>query len=356
MPEATVVDAVPDHGALVISLDFELHWGVRDRLRADGPYRRNLLGARAAVLDILDCFRARGIAATWATVGFLFATSRQELESYAPAVRPAYRDRSLDPFDEGTGTDEADDPLHYAPSLIDAIRRTPDQELASHTFSHYYALEAGQDRETFRADLGSAVAIAATRDVRFSSIVFPRNQHNPDYDDVLLQAGIVCYRGNPSAHVYRAVAGHGETFVRRALRLTDSHLPLFGTHTTAWSSILQPNGLANVPASMFLRPCGRTPGPAAELRLRRICSAMAAAARDRRVFHLWWHPHNFGAATAANLGVLERIVAHFETLRERHGMRSLTMIGAATAAGAGTPAGRSRDEAAGSGPTVGLIA
>ena len=62
----------PPFGALVISLDFELHWGVRDKRPVDGPYRENLLGAREAIPQMLDLFEEFGVAATWATVGFLF--------------------------------------------------------------------------------------------------------------------------------------------------------------------------------------------------------------------------------------------------------------------------------------------
>jgi hypothetical protein len=82
----------PDFGALVISLDFELHWGVRDKSAPDGPYRENLLGARKAIPRILDLFEEFDVAATWATVGFLFAESRREREEFSPVVRPQYTD------------------------------------------------------------------------------------------------------------------------------------------------------------------------------------------------------------------------------------------------------------------------
>ena len=78
----------PGYGALVISLDFELHWGVRDKCAPDGSYRENLLGARKAVPAMLDLFEEFDIAATWATVGFLFAESRQEREAFSPNARP----------------------------------------------------------------------------------------------------------------------------------------------------------------------------------------------------------------------------------------------------------------------------
>src|SRR5215218_1692446 len=130
----------PRYGALVISLDFEFHWGVRHTTPPDGPYRRNLLGVWEAVPKMLALFEEYGIAATWATVGFLFAKSRQELEEFSPSVKPLYANPLLSPYQEPIGESEIDDPLHFTPSLIDVIRKTPHQELATHTFSHYYCL------------------------------------------------------------------------------------------------------------------------------------------------------------------------------------------------------------------------
>ncbi|MBW3671359.1 MAG: polysaccharide deacetylase, partial [Acidobacteria bacterium] len=112
-------------GALVLSLDFELAWGVRDRLDPRGPYRKDLLGTRAAIPDILALFEEYRISATWAVVGFLFSISREELERIAPKVRPRYADRALDSYSESVGENENDDPLHFAPSLVQAIQRTP---------------------------------------------------------------------------------------------------------------------------------------------------------------------------------------------------------------------------------------
>ncbi len=126
------VNALP--GALVISLDFELRWGVRDWNTA-GRYTPNLHGARVAIPHLLSLFAEFDVAATWATVGMLFARDREELQAAFPQVRPAYINRALYPYDEPIGLDERTDPLSFAPSLIDAISQTPRQEVASHTFS-----------------------------------------------------------------------------------------------------------------------------------------------------------------------------------------------------------------------------
>src|SRR5438105_9743959 len=126
-------------GALVVSLDFELHWGMRDKRSAKECAQR-LLGSRQVVPRLLDLFLEREIHATWATVGFLFSRTRQDLEEAMPRVRPEYFDRKLSPYDERIGEDEAEDPLHYAASLTDLIRACPHQELATHTLSHFYCL------------------------------------------------------------------------------------------------------------------------------------------------------------------------------------------------------------------------
>src|SRR5439155_23877914 len=131
----------------------ELDWGVRDS-RTFRKYGDNLLGVRQAVPAILELFERYEIHATWATVGFLFCRTRAELLAAAPSLRPAYEDPKLDPYRamEEIGECEDTDPFHYAASLIALIRRRRFQEIASHTFSHYYCLEPGQDAGCFEED------------------------------------------------------------------------------------------------------------------------------------------------------------------------------------------------------------
>ncbi len=317
------------HGALVISLDFELHWGVRDKTPPHGSYRQNLLGEWEAVPRMLALFEEFDIAATWATVGFLFAKSRQELEEFSPPIKPLYTNPVLSPYHEPIGEGEIDDPLHFAPSLIEVIRKTPRQELATHTFSHYYCLESGQNRETFEADLKSALSIAHKNGVRLRSIVFPKNQHNPDYEDLLVDAGIVCYRGNPCAWMYRASTAAAQTKPKRAARLLDAYTNLAGPHTVSWNAMQQGGGLCNVPASFFVRPYSPRYERFEPLRLRRIIGSIKRAAVAKEVVHIWWHPHNFGTHIDQNLGFLREILKAFCRYRDSHGMRSMSMADAA---------------------------
>jgi len=321
----------PDFGAFVISLDFELHWGVRDHSSATGDYRQNLLGEQQVVPSLLSLFREFEIAATWATVGFLFAKSKSELDSFKPSVLPAYADASLFPYDEEIGADEESDPLHYAPRLIEQIQNTPRQEIATHTFSHYYCLEAGQNEESFAADLQSAVAIAEPYGVRPRSIVFPRNQCNSEYESVLLENGIVCYRGNQKSWMYQVTDINRKHPLYRAARLADSYFNVAGAHTFKWQDIWSDN-IANVPASMFLRPFSKKMGRLEKLRLQRIKGSIAFAAERREIYHLWWHPHNFGVNLEENLNFLREILTTFREYQKSHDMRSLSMLDVALTA------------------------
>jgi peptidoglycan/xylan/chitin deacetylase (PgdA/CDA1 family) len=312
-------------GAFVVSLDFELHWGVRDRVSVC-DYEENLLGAREAVRWMLELFSRYGIHATWATVGFLLFETKEDLIRHAPALKPTYADVRKCPYRDLPliGGDERSDPFHFAPTLVRLIAATPHQELATHTFSHYYCLEPGQTGLEFADDLRAALA-AAERLVgrRPVSLVFPKNQVNEAYLAICTALGIVAYRGSERAWYSRLGRSRGAALLRRALRLLDAYVNVSGSHAfTPTSSRGVP---VDVAASRVLRPYSPALRILEPLRSRRIATQMTVAARRGQVFHLWWHPHNFGRNQRENLQFLERILVHFTRLRREHGMRSLSM-------------------------------
>ncbi|MFB6374177.1 MAG: polysaccharide deacetylase family protein [Bradymonadaceae bacterium] len=310
-------------GQLVISLDFELFWGVHD-YRAIDECRDRLMTTREVVPALLDTFEQFDVRATWATVGFLFADGRDEALAHSPDDRPTYECDRYSPYPhlERTGTSEADDPLHFAPSLIERIRETPGQEIGSHTFSHYFCLEEGQRLAAWRADLSAARAIAERRGVDLTSLVFPRNQVAPAYVEAAGDAGFASFRGPPGVSFYEPWARDGRTVWGRAARLLDAHVPLAGPITHELDGAGRP---VDVPASRMLRPWRPATAPFAPLRGRRIRREMRTAAENGECFHLWWHPHNFGAFPEQNLSFLRRILGDFAELRADEGMKSVTM-------------------------------
>lgn len=325
-----------EQGAVfVISLDFELYWGVRDRMTLDG-YGENLLGVRAAVPAMLALFAEYGIHATWATVGFLFFNNRDELLQGLPERKPDYANSQLSPYHtiEQIGDTEQHDPFHFAPSLIKLIASFPYQEIGTHTFSHYYCLEHGQDIDTFRDDLAAAMRIAKGHNLQLQSLVFPRNQFNGRYLAVCKELGIRAYRGNESSWMYQAKNEDDESLLRRAIRLADAYVNFSSHNAYSWHGITS-SFPHNIPSSRFLRPYSPRLRLLEPLRLRRILGDLTYAARTDQVYHLWWHPHNFGVNLEENLAFLRRILAHHARLQETRGMESLNMGELATRAGDG---------------------
>jgi peptidoglycan/xylan/chitin deacetylase (PgdA/CDA1 family) len=313
-------------GALVLSLDFELWWGLRERSLRPGDQTSRLQGARRVVPRLLELFDEFQVAATWATVGFLFAESRAELERFLPPIRPRYADGRLSPYDDLADPARGDDALRFAADLVRGIQRTPRQEIATHTFSHYYCHEPGQDRDAFRADIAAACQVAAARGVRLRSIVFPRNQHNPDYDDILLDAGIRAYRGNPRTKRWEfAGAEESRNAWKRVGRLAEAYVGGGESDTVAWEDVPQPSGLSDVRASGVLRPYRAALKHLEGVRMGRIRRSLGHAARTGRLLHLWWHPHNFGVHTEENLTFLRGVLHEFSECRDRWGMASLSM-------------------------------
>ena len=321
-------------GRFVISFDFELFWGVRDSTTL-ARYGNNILGVRDAVPRLLDLFERYGVRSTWGTVGFLFFDNKDELLASVPALRPRYADPRLSPYEviSEIGRDERRDPYHFGLSLIRRIMTCPGQEIGTHTFSHYYCLEPGQDEGAFRADLDAAKRAAARLGITLRSITFPRHQIN--YLRTCREAGLIAFRGQSRAWIHDP--NQRKAPARRALRLADAYLDLSGRN--ARRAERDPSGMIDVPASRFLRPFAPRLRSIEGMRFRRIARGMRQAATAGAIYHLWWHPHNFGAHLEDNLAMLQRILDTFRELALEHGMQANTMIEIAADLAGGEPAG-----------------
>ena len=323
-----------EHGTLVISLDFELYWGVHDVMELSG-YRDNLLGVRQAIPRMLALFESYHIHATWAAVGFLFYQEKEQMLAHLPERKPGYTDMALSPYPKlpAVGKDELEDPLHFGGALIDQIKAVPHQEIGTHTFSHYYCLEAGQTEEEFEDDLKAALAAAERHGAGLKSIVFPRNQVNHAYLDICRKHGLATYRGNEQSFVYHADAfSSNQSPFKRIIRLLDAYLNLTGHHIHV---VEGKDSLVNVPASKFLRPYSKRLKWAEPMKLGRIKKSMTKAAKENKMYHLWWHPHNFGTHIEENGRMLTEILEHYRELEAEYGMKSLNMGEVGALAGAG---------------------
>ncbi len=83
--------------------------------------------------------------------------------------------------------------------------------------------------------------------------------------------------------------------------------------------------MLNLRSSRFLHPYTRTFRALEPLRLRRVKQAMTYAAKHGEVFHLWWHPHNFGVHQQKQVLILTDILEHFTSLQQQYGFMSKNM-------------------------------
>ncbi len=306
----------------VISLDFELFWGVADS-RTIAGYRHNIEGEWEAIPKMLDLFQRYEIRATWATVGMLMCRNYSQWREIRPSVLPGYERRECSTYSLDEVVRE-NPKLFFARPLVEQILDTEGQELATHTYSHFYCGEAGATPEQFAADVICQQSIFSEYGIKATSLVLPRNQVKEDYLRIAAAYGITAYRGNQDHWLYRD--GHFTPYgsIGRLVRKTDGYLPLSGDHVSYPEQCVVAGVPVNVPASCFLRPSTNF-RILDSLHLLRVKRGMLEAARTDGIFHLWWHPHNFGTNLEQNLSNLESLLKFYLFLADKYGMRSVAM-------------------------------
>lgn len=308
--------------ALIISLDFELFWGMQDNWKLE-DYQENVLGGRKAIPRLLELFAKHNIHATWATVGFMFAGNYNDVKKYFPekSLLPTYDNEKLSSYRcfNQIGKDEKKAPCFYAPSLIKLIAEYEGQEIATHTFSHYYCRESGQTKEQFEADIKAAVSIAKDKGYQIESLVFPRNQCIDDYLIDLSKIGITIIRNEEQSWIHKRVKNN---VIKRILRLFDTYFPLSGQGGYIPH---KEHGVWDFAGSRMYKPFLKPLAFFEPLKVRRIKKQMLHAAKNNLVFHLWWHPHNIGIKTDYHLQQLEEIFNYYDILKEKYSMKSMNM-------------------------------
>ncbi|WP_192350507.1 polysaccharide deacetylase family protein [Algoriphagus sp. Y33] len=311
------------HGTFTISLDFELLWGIFDKV-GTGYDPAYFSRTRQLIPDMLEVFWKNEIKATWATVGMLFAENEEEWKYYSPIQVPSYRDPKLSAYEFVKKTGFRSE-VHFAPELVKAIIDTPGQELGSHTFAHYYTLMRGQSPEQFRQDLQATQRISQDKfAVTLKSLVFPRNHINELYLPICLEEGYTQVRSNPQSWYWQET--QHEDLSKKWFRSADCFFRV-GTKTSYPKT--QMSRLENeplmIPASRILRPISKSNKLFNSVRLNRIKEEMLAAAKSNEIYHLWWHPHNFATDPLAAMHELNEIISHFQSLKYEFGMESMTM-------------------------------
>lgn len=273
-------------GALTISIDLELAWGIWDKPSKDYFDRCAELESRV-VAGVLELFERHEISATWAIVGRLLSRAER-----LPVSTP-HGER-----------------IWFAPAIVEAIRRAKtEQEIGSHSFAHVYF--DGISRAEADQDLAAAREVHAREGLPFKSFVYPRNA--VAHVDALAAHGLSIFRSDDRGWFIDAKRRGGKR-VGQAANLIDKLVPIAPQAVP----LERREGMAELPGSMLLmarKGLRRFTRPGLmRLKARR---GLAVAQRERRVFHLWFHPSNFYWDTARQLRLLGDILSDAARLRER---------------------------------------
>jgi len=314
-------------GVFSVSLDFELHWGCFVNMRKIGNAEKKYFSnTRAAIPKMLALFEEGGIHVTWAAVGMLYCSNTGEWEKNKPDLIPTFKNKNASAYEwvKEFGFEEEEDRQHFAPGIIELIKKVPFQEIGTHTYAHYFCLESGQTKEQFRADIQTACRLAAEKGITIRSLVFPRNQFNEEYLSVCNEFGITSVRTNPDIW-YWSYADNAGSFMKRFFRAGDAYLKFQPISIQFLKDIKTDQLPLQLPATRLYRACRPKYAIENKLKMRRILNEMTTAAKKGAYYHIWWHPHNFGYQPDECLAELKIIIDHFNTLKEKYGFRSMNM-------------------------------
>ena len=273
-----------EKGIFILSLDFELAWG----MRGDPAYKADFERTREVIDRMLALFEKYEIKATWATVGELFLKG----EAGSP-----------------------DNQLWHAPEVIEKIKkcRVP-QEIGSHSFSHKVV---GEDctREEFEEELKRAVEVAKQNGVELKSYVYPKN--SVGFTDLLSKYGFTSYRG-VDQNWYRNLP----RLLKKLAHAFDNYFAM----SAPVVSLERDGEIWNIPGSYFF-PHARgwakwLPG---SFRVRKSVCGLKKATREKKIFHLWFHPFNLASNPTLLLPALEEVLKKVSEMRSRGEVENLTM-------------------------------
>jgi hypothetical protein len=305
-----------ERGYFIFSLDTELATGQFDRDQA----RHRLFSPdgsreREAIYRLIDLLEQFDVAGTWAVVGHLFYKACEDC-----AICPL-RDWSgkYSSFEEAYKTSS---PLWYGDDVIDAlVRRGARQEIAFHGYSHRIFDEDLMSPEAARVEVQEWLRVGARKGIVPASVTFPRNRAG--HLDILREAGLVCYRGEPATPpLFKH--GYAGKLMKTMGKLTGlSRVPIFDLtcRESGGLVVLQPSEYLfdiNRKLELFLDSVALH-----NLRINRIVAGVKRAAREKKMIHIWAHPCDF--RTEKDFAKLRRILVAVSNEVKRGRMRSVGM-------------------------------
>lgn len=292
---ASRAEPIPlEKGAFCVSIDVEMLWGVWDYVQ---PHHERHCAdlERPVVKRLLEILGRHHLGATWAVVGRLMDDS------------PGY---------DGLRGRRSN---WFAPELVDFIRTDTraNHEVATHSYGHIYfgdvpRAEAGEDLQRARD-------LHARLNLRFESLVFPRDEVG--HLDALIPVGLKVFRSGEGGII--KLARERAPRLEPLANLLDKVLPVA---PPVVCPLRHPNGLVELPSSLLLigRNGLRRIARPAILR-RKLRLGLQRAIQEKRLFHLWFHPSNFYYDADVQYDLLETVVAEAAAFRDEGILDVMTM-------------------------------
>jgi len=301
-------------GTFILSLDTELAWGTRGQIKFKPSYE----GTRAVIKELLELFERYQIKATWAVVGHLFLRECKPIDGvkHPELKRPLYKKQDEDWFAVDPSTDILQDPYWYGEDIVKQIKECSiPQEIGCHSFSHVVVDDLEYTDEWFSSELETCKILAQQEGVSLESFVYPENRIGRL--EVLSKHGFSSYRGKDK-NWYR--------FFPKTLRKIAHVIDNYFIVTAPVVMPKMKKGLINIPGSYFYpHKMGWAKFLPIKNRVRKAEYGIRKAAKENKVFHLWFHPFNIASDPKKLLSGIEEILKVVSELREKGLVENLTM-------------------------------
>lgn len=262
---------------VVLSLDFELGWGVLDsslwrQRENNGVYER----MRSIMPELLGLMADLEMPATWALVSSMLCPTVDKVE--IGHLKQGYRNAVA------SFLKEAKPSTWNAIDLCELLLQDNRQEIATHSATHLYVSHEDADERSYVEDIGlSLEQLLEFTGVKSSSIVYPRDQ--VDWKDAIAKEYRLDGRLNPAFGMRSGPLARAA----RAFRNLGGNYPLSSVSIGAYDEIYhggsiyfnwQANKYARLKRYILARQIDRL---LSDIRLRN---------RAGQVCHIWLHPFN----------------------------------------------------------------
>lgn len=307
-----------ENGLFIISLDYESMWGAIFNEPVYKGYENRTREIKRIIDSILSLFMKHDIHATWAIVGGLACNSKEEACRLAPVnICSLNGNESLAGFIENLKQEESD--YYFQKDVVSKICKVENQEIGTHTFSHFYMYEHRNPEDKIDKELTSSKSILGEFCDEINTLILPKNQVDNIAIEEMKKQAIKNIRGVQVSERF-----NNRNLIGKVMRFIDAYIPICGKNQYSRSEIIK-DGYFDIRASRFWRTYDSRLSMFEALKIKRIKNEMKKAALNGEIYHLWFHPHNIGTDIECNLRQLESILTHYSNLNEKYGFTSCNM-------------------------------